>query len=652
MEISAMEPEDRVVVSTRPSRREASQTATHLSDGVNSELYACAALKSNEHIRVLHLHPGEGDEPLFCSVHEVDLGANPEYEALSYVWGTPDFKHQLNIHLNHHFTITSSLNNALRDLRHANIDAGPRILWVDACCIDQSNIPERNQQVQMMGRIYRQASRVISYIGPEADESNLGLEFASRLYNLAMSFLGKPREAGFSFELDNLAARGLPHREAIEWKAVRRLLRRPNASRVWILQEYVLNQNVVMMCGTKTFPCELLPRIYAFHKMGMTPRIAVTDLRDEDAAGNDNKTLLNLASMASLRLKRLDGTAETMSLAKVLIKCHGLDSTDPRDKVYGILGLASDADNIGIRVDYSISVTDLYINTAIHVLETCQNFELLSCSLSNPKLTLPSWVPDWSTSPVAYCNIARDLFNAHASTPASITINKEEQKLLTKGVLLDELIYVSNEIFPSMGAQPGRPTLWPGQPFNWILTHLSVVHRLREHPYGDSITDAFWRTLITDQTHLSSRADQTYAYNFQAAIRVCCLNYALSMGIPRGYSDRDMLELADYASLGEDFDWEINDDRAIFGHDYLSMFQNMAGHRSFAITKNGFMALVPSVCDAGDVVAVFGGGNVPFVLRGTGEEGQFKMIGESFVHGIMDGWVFENDPQITNFTLV
>ncbi|KAG4432561.1 hypothetical protein IFR05_011949 [Cadophora sp. M221] len=386
--------------------------------------------------------------------------------------------------------------------------------------------------------------------------------------------------------------------------------------------------------------------------MGMTPRIAVTDLRDPESAANGNKALLNLASMASLRTKQLDGTAQAMPLAKVLIKCHSLDSTDPRDKVYGVLGLASDADKIGLKVDYSISATDLYIDTAIQVLKTCQNFEILSCFLSNPKLTLPSWVPDWSTSPVAYCNIAWELFNAHASTPASITINKSEQKLVTKGVLFDELIYVSHEIFPSMGALPGFATLWPGQPFTWILIHLDIVHHLIKHPYGDSITEAFWRTLITDQTHVPSRADHTYTYNFRSAIRVCSLSYALSMGIPPGYSDNDMLQLAEYASLGEDFDWDASDNRASYGHHYMSMFQNMARHRSFGFTKKGFLALVPSVCNAGDVVAVFAGGNVPFVLRGTGEEGQFKVIGESFVQGIMDGEAFENNPIITDITLV
>ncbi|KAG4432560.1 hypothetical protein IFR05_011948 [Cadophora sp. M221] len=227
-----MEPEDRIDISTRPRRRSPSRAATYLSDGVDSKPYAYTALQSDDNIRVLHVQPGEGNEPLFCSVHEVDLSVNPEYEALSYVWGTPDFQHQLNVHPNHHFTITSSLNSALRDLRHANIDAGQRILWVDACCIDQSNLPERNQQVQMMGRIYRQASRVVSYIGPEADDSDLGLEFAARLYNFALTFMGKPEDSGFSFELGNLTARGLPDRGAIEWKAVRRLFHRPNTSRV------------------------------------------------------------------------------------------------------------------------------------------------------------------------------------------------------------------------------------------------------------------------------------------------------------------------------------------------------------------------------------------------------------------------------------
>jgi hypothetical protein len=58
--------------------------------------------------------------------------------------------------------------------------------------------------------------------------------------------------------------------------------------------------------------------------------------------------------------------------------------------------------------------------------------------------------------------------------------------------------------------------------------------------------------------------------------------------------------------------------------------------RSFFITEKGYLGLGPSHAHAGDVVCVLKGGNVPFVLRQT-HEACYGLIGESYVHGIMDG---------------
>ena len=61
--------------------------------------------------------------------------------------------------------------NLFKALQHLRLDTAPRVLWVDAICIDQDNIPERDAQVQLMGNIYRTAGRVIVWLGPEADNS-------------------------------------------------------------------------------------------------------------------------------------------------------------------------------------------------------------------------------------------------------------------------------------------------------------------------------------------------------------------------------------------------------------------------------------------------------------------------------------------------
>ncbi|KAE9363194.1 hypothetical protein N431DRAFT_357128 [Stipitochalara longipes BDJ] len=59
-------------------------------------------------------------------------------------------------------------------------------------------------------------------------------------------------------------------------------------------------------------------------------------------------------------------------------------------------------------------------------------------------------------------------------------------------------------------------------------------------------------------------------------------------------------------------------------------------HRSFAMTQKGYLALVPRSTVPGHLVCVLRGGNVPFILKSKAD-GYFELVGEAYVHGIMDG---------------
>jgi hypothetical protein len=43
------------------------------------------------------------------------------------------------------------------------------MMWIDAICIDQSDLQEKNQQVHMMGRIYQEASCTDIWLGDPKD---------------------------------------------------------------------------------------------------------------------------------------------------------------------------------------------------------------------------------------------------------------------------------------------------------------------------------------------------------------------------------------------------------------------------------------------------------------------------------------------------
>ena len=116
-------------------------------------------------IRLIELLPGRWDEPIQCNLERSSLDVFPQYEALSYMWG--DVLATTNIFLcGRTVRITKNLELALRYLRRVD---SSRILWIDALCIDQTNITEKNQQVPEMWRIFSRAEKVIAWLG-ESDE--------------------------------------------------------------------------------------------------------------------------------------------------------------------------------------------------------------------------------------------------------------------------------------------------------------------------------------------------------------------------------------------------------------------------------------------------------------------------------------------------
>jgi hypothetical protein len=134
-------------------------------------------LYSSNCTRVLLLHPSpDPSGPLIGDLRERPLApssssltADEQYEALSYVWGTPSKEHGIIIH-DKWLDITANCDAALRHLRQ---ELTPRVMWVDAICIDQeaSAVAERSAQVAMMGDIYHVASSTILWLGPGGAEA-------------------------------------------------------------------------------------------------------------------------------------------------------------------------------------------------------------------------------------------------------------------------------------------------------------------------------------------------------------------------------------------------------------------------------------------------------------------------------------------------
>jgi hypothetical protein len=134
------------------------------------------ATEPDGEFRLLTILPSTTGEKIECALQHALFTNPPRYEALSYTWGDPkgelcevpakgDTSRLCDIKIDkHRAKVTYNLHAALLQLRYRKL---PRVVWVDAICIDQKNDAEKSEQVQLMAKIYSQASKVLVWLGEE-----------------------------------------------------------------------------------------------------------------------------------------------------------------------------------------------------------------------------------------------------------------------------------------------------------------------------------------------------------------------------------------------------------------------------------------------------------------------------------------------------
>jgi hypothetical protein len=127
--------------------------------------YLSLVVNSKE-LRLLTILPSKNvKDDVKCLLHHADLDATlpPSYETISYVWGDAFRTDTLYVDDN----LVSVPASSVAALRRMRLQNEKRIVWLDAICIDQQNVAERNQQVAMMGDIYLCGAGNLIYLGEE-----------------------------------------------------------------------------------------------------------------------------------------------------------------------------------------------------------------------------------------------------------------------------------------------------------------------------------------------------------------------------------------------------------------------------------------------------------------------------------------------------
>ncbi|KAJ1324617.1 HET domain-containing protein [Microdochium nivale] len=383
--------------------------------------YTYRPLPTPTSIRVLVLEPALRDsQPLEVSLHECPI-YYPAYEALSYTWGASTGTVPI-ICEGQTLLVTPNCASALVHLRNR---FKSRQLWIDAICIDQNSVEEKNQQVPLMGKIYSLATRTVVWLGA-GGPGDAGTLSRAKTVGKMVHFRAIP---GFSAlgEKQRTWARKLLSEGEVE--RIGRICQSDWFKRIWTVQEYLLAEHAVFMIGRNECPTSQLYTYFIIgeallgsdspsRRLFRLRSILIEDMAEarfananpesesEDSEASDSEDNLQENPTAKSdrqhrrMMKQMDRKKAPKShwysnvssisnrppggdlfhiLSQILLMASMSEATDPRDKVYGISAfITSLHDDMEVpTVDYTRSIAETYEDFAVCMMRSTEGLWVL-----------------------------------------------------------------------------------------------------------------------------------------------------------------------------------------------------------------------------------------------------------------------------------
>ena len=527
-------------------------------------------LLRDAHIRLVHLDVGTNNDALSIQVQEnVALETAPVYEALSYTWGDSQKECRISCG-SESIAITANLAAALLQLRTPDT---PRALWIDQICINQDDVDERSKQVALMRKIYSKAENVVIWLGEGGPDD----EMAFRFVPVLLSYL-----LPLSTSHGGVVRQGLVAREALPivgspaWIALSRVFSRPYFRRSWIIQEVALARHAVVHCGPHVIDWDLLAAASSY-QMGQL------------ASDAENAHDAVAAIMEFHRNDRGRGN----NIVDALFMSYRFNCTDPRDKVFAMLGLAQ---TLVLQPSYSVRVEDVYLTTTRFLILEFGNLDILCC-VSHPKTSaiLPSWVPDWQAQVAVKRKLGKSIVRAPDAPRQQVRYSDNYRTMTVEGWCVATIATVANVFTRDESG---------------LLVGWNEFVEKTIHPEGRSSTELYRRTLLAGECLPGVTSDEELHSAYEAWQNLLTRRLG-------GY--KPLTNLPDENEKGSEFD--------------RAMTETCFGRRLFATTQHS-LGLAPSEARAGDVVCFLGNSSTPFVLRPRGS--YFELIGESYMHGFVE----------------
>lgn len=643
---------------------------------------------SKPSIRLLRLQRNEqGSISGLLESFPLDDPERPVFRTLSYVWGPKVFPHNILIN-GCSFPILSSLQPFL-EIICDDEKLKQSWWWIDSICIDQ-NVGliaevERNTQVAMMRRIYEESERSFGWLGPGDDEGEQAIRFLKMLANQKkrLDLLHQRRLGGDKKAKDEELGNELSDRK--KWAALEKLLLRPWWTRVWTLQEYLVPRKFVFQCGHETIDRRKLTK--AMSTIGTCRRI--------------DETLLAHKAFEAPWIRRRVFHWYQRGAPTQLIGLMGYISdykaTDPRDRIYSVLGLAAD----GFLADpprYQDSFETVYSNLVKSFVEKHKSLDIL-CFVDrfhcleylNGQLILPSWVPDWRADvqpwmvpaiaaqsgaghignlrPIMFWHPKGnnyDVFMAGKSNPPLKYNFSTDLRILTcQGVFIDhvdgigglKVVYTDEdktsdeiaEVYQSIESTSIHGTTKASQSNIELLTQaeldLKQASRYMDHIFRCLMLNRQDRYLSQDISAREFSYLEFQAFCFAAMKRPGDVHPLFLDWFERNRTLRIGSRSLEQICRATPFP----ESESFAGFDFMDISTNEQGFisrfrdttkwmaRRLMTTDQGFIGMVPCRARKSDQVWILLGCSIPLILRKWEDKKGYQVIGECYLHGYMSG---------------
>lgn len=449
-----------------------------------------------------------------------------------------------------------------------------------------------------MYSIYENAEGVLIWIGPSENDSDMGMDFITEIWDDPGKELFVSTEDG-GFELN------FTPRTYCAFVSLCRILTRPYFTRLWVVQEIAMASNPTIWCGrkragwTEFLAAVKLVRAFVekFKDYGRDkpdlPEISVFAVR----LATDY--ILHLAYHRTMQEKKHRG-----SLLHLALVTQWTNSTNPRDKIYGLWDLAKDTRLLNLKPNYDRPVSEVYIDFVKQHVLLYKNLDIIcatqacDCSSDNKQDHVPSWCPDWrhkpvmepllrkrfsvgSTSDAMLPDLENPLYSAARGTRAAVGFTQNNRSLVCSSVCTDYIVHIVEH-------SASRSTGTFGE---WRKLASKNTHRDHTPLPEDEIDEQFWSMLVGEANGVRAETSGMY-------MRINKIPEHLRL-------------------------------------DFFERVENMIKARVLAFTSRGYMALIPFKSRVGMRVSILLGCSVPVLLDEHDDHVHF--MGSCYVQGWMHG---------------